>query len=165
MNHRLPERVSGRILSEHGSGKTPVPMEFSGELLFPGGVSATFYCAFRTVNQQWAHVSGTNGAVLVPDFVLPFQGSEASFELNQPFFNVRGCAFSMESHPRRFAVREYSEGEPGSQEVSMIRNFSEIVTSGKLDPTWGEIALKTQVVLDACLQSACTGGALITIKG
>src|SRR5262249_35915248 len=71
MNYQMPERVSGRILAEDGSGAAPVPMEFSGELFFPGGVSGSFYCSFRTQNQQWAHVSGTGGSVHVPDFVLP----------------------------------------------------------------------------------------------
>jgi predicted dehydrogenase len=164
MNYRLPERVSGRILSEHGTGKTPVPMEFSGELFFSGGVSASFYCAFRTVNQQWAHISGNKGAITVPDFVLPFYGSESAFELNQPHFDVRGCSFHMESHPRRFAVREYSEGAPAAQEVNMIRTFAEMATSGKLNPTWGEIALKTQLVLDACLESARAGGSALTVN-
>jgi predicted dehydrogenase len=165
MKHQLPERVGGRILHDHGSGARPVPIEFSGELFFPGGVSASFYCSFRTENQQWAHVSGTKGSVALEDFVLPFYGPEAAFEVNQPFFRVSGCFFHMESHPRRFAVREYSEGAPGAQEVNMIRNFSEIVASGKLDPAWGDIALKTQLVLDACLQSARDGGKLIPIAG
>jgi predicted dehydrogenase len=157
-NYRLPERVSGRTLSEYGTGKTPVPMEFSGEMFFSGGVSAAFYCAFRTVNQQWVHISGNKGAIVVPDFVVPFYGCESVFDLNQPIFNVRGCSFNMESHPRRFAVHEYSAGAPNAQEVNMIRNFAEMATSGKLNPTWGEIALKTQQVMDACLESARAGG-------
>ena len=45
----------------------------------------------------------------------------------------------------------------------MIRNFSGVVTSGKLDSTWGEIALGTQRILDACLQSAREGGKLVPI--
>jgi predicted dehydrogenase len=164
MNYRLPERVSGRTLQEHGSGKAPVPMEFSGELFFSGGVSAAFFCAFRTVNQQWAHVSGTKGTVTIPDFVLPFYGCESGFEVNQPNFSVQGCSFHMESHARRFSVREYSEGVPGAQEVNMIRTFSELVNSGKTNPHWCEIALKTQLVLDACLQSARGGGNLIAVS-
>jgi len=164
MNYRLPERVSGRILSEHGSGKAPVPMEFSGELFFSGGISAAFYCAFRTGNQQWAHISGTKGAISVPDFVLPFYGSESAFELNQPHFDVRGCSFHMENHPRRFAVREYSEGAPGAQEVNMVRTFADLVITGKLNQTWGEIALKTQLLLDACLESARTRGTLVSLN-
>lgn len=69
----------------------------------------------------------------------------------------------MESHPKRFSVRAYSEGAPGAQEVNMIRTFSEMVFSGTIDPTWGEIALKTQLVLDACLHSARVGGSLIAV--
>lgn len=163
MKNQLPERVSGRTLFEHGSGGKPVPIEFSGELFFAGGVSATFYCSFRTENEQWATISGTKGSLRLDDFVLPFYGAEAAFEVNQPFFRVSGCFFHMESHPRRYSVREYSEGAPNAQEVNMIRNFSGVVTSGKLDPTWGEIALKTQIVLDACLQSARDGGKLVPI--
>jgi predicted dehydrogenase len=163
MKYQMPERASGHTLFEHGSGAKPVPVEFSGELFFPGGVSATFYCSFRTENQQWANISGTKGSASLNDFVLPFYGAEASFEVNRPFFRVSGCTFNMESHPKRYAVREYSEGTPGAQEVNMIHHFSNIVTSGKLEPAWGEIALKTQLVLDACLQSACDGGRVVNV--
>ena len=33
-------------------------------------------------------------------------------------------------------------------------DFRKILLSGKLDETWGEIALKTQRVMDACVNSA-----------
>ena len=164
MKYQMPERVTGHTLHEHGSGATPVPVEFSGELFFPGGVSASFYCSFRTENQQWAHISGTKGSVSLDDFVLPFYGAEATFEVNRPVFRVSGCTFNMESHPKRYAVSEYSEGAPGAQEVNMIHNFSSFVLSEKLEPTWGEMALKTQLVLDACLQSARDGGRVVVWK-
>jgi predicted dehydrogenase len=163
MKYQTPARVSGRILAEHGSGAAPVPTEFSGELFFPGGATAAFYCSFRTENQQWAHVSGSKGSVSVPDFVLPFYGCEAAFEVNQPFFRVTGCSFHMESHPTRHAVREYSEGESNAQEVTMARTFATNALSGKPDPAWGEIALQTQQVLDACLRSARDGGAVVSM--
>jgi predicted dehydrogenase len=165
MKYQMPERVSGRTLAEHGSAKAAVPTEFSGELFFPHGVSASFYCSFRVENQQWAHASGTKGSVSLSDFVLPFYGAEAAFEVSQPVFNVQGCAFRMEAHTRRHAVREYSEGAAGAQEVNMIRAFSELVTSKKLDPTWGDIAMKTQLILDACLQSARDGGKVLPANG
>jgi len=163
MNNQLPERASGRTLFEHGSGGKPVPIEFSGELFYPGGVSATFYCSFRTENEQWAMISGTRGSLRLDDFVLPFYGAESAFEVNQPFFRVSGCFFHMESHLRRHVAHEYSEGAPNAQEVNMIRNFSAIVTTGRLDPTWGDIALKTQIVLDACLRSARDGGTVLSV--
>ena len=114
MKYQWPERASGRILSQYGTGKTPVPMEFSGELFFPGGVSASYYCAFRTVNQQWANLSGTKGTVQVPDFVIPFYGCESTFEVNKPVFHADGCSFHMQSHPRRYAANEYSDGAAGA---------------------------------------------------
>jgi predicted dehydrogenase len=158
MNYQMPRAVSGRVLAEHGTGKAPVPMEFSGELFFADGVSGTFYCSFLVENQQWAHVSGTKGSVKLADFVLPFYGAEAAFEVSRPVFEKLGCSFRMAGHTRRYAVREYSDGGPNSQEVNMIRTFSTLAAAGKLDPTWGEIAMKTQLVMDACLQSAHAGG-------
>lgn len=165
MNEQLPERVTGHLLAEHrrGSSGHAVPLEFSGELFFPGGPTASFYCSFRTENQQWANVSGARGYLNVPDFVLPFFGCEASFEVDAPIFRARGCDFNMESHPRRLAVPEYSSGTPDAQETNMIRTFSRIVTSGQLEPMWGEIALKTQQVVEACLHSAREGGKVIRV--
>ncbi len=164
MNQRLPERVTGRILAERGWGKAPVPVEFCGELYFPEGASASFYCSFRAENHQWATISGTEGYVNVPDFVLPFFNGEVGFEVNRPVFYVRGCEFNMESHPRRFAVAEHSNGEPDSQEANMIRHFARIVSSGQLEPQWGDVALKTQLVVDACLQSVREEGRALKIE-
>jgi predicted dehydrogenase len=45
----------------------------------------------------------------------------------------------------------------------MFRHFAQLSLSGKLDPYWGEIALKTQQVLDACLQSARSSGRIIAV--
>src|SRR5262249_11811476 len=142
----------------------PVPMEFSGELFFPGGASASFFSSYRTVSQQWATVSGTHGALHVQDFVVPFYGCEAGFEGNAPVFRVRCCCdFNTENHFRRLAVHEYSNGSPNAQETNMIRTFARIVTSGQLQPQWGELALATQRVIDACLGSAQAGGSVVTV--
>src|SRR5262249_33281735 len=44
MNEQLPQRVAGRLLASHSPGAgPPLPMEFSGELFFPGGESASFF--------------------------------------------------------------------------------------------------------------------------
>jgi predicted dehydrogenase len=167
MNEQLPQRVAGRLLAEHNSGTgPPVPMEFSGELFFPGGESASFFCSYRTGNQQWATVSGTHGSVHVPDFVVPFYGNEASFEANAPVLRVRSCCdFNMESHPRRLAVHEYSNGRPNAQETHMIQTFAQIVTSDQCQPQWGEQALATQRVLDALLSSARQDGSVVAVGG
>jgi predicted dehydrogenase len=129
----------------------------SGELVFRGGASAGFYCSFRTENQQWANVSGTKGFLHVPDFVLPFFGDETRFEVTKSVFQVKGCDFDLQRRARRVSVPEYSNSHATAQEAGLFRTFSTLVTSGKRDPHWGDIALKTQLVLDACSQSAREG--------
>jgi predicted dehydrogenase len=158
MNHAMPETASGRVLTANAAG---VPMEFSGELFWESGVSASFYCSFNTELQQWAHVSGTKGSIAVPDFVLPYYGCESAFVADRPVFNVTGTRYHWESHPKRYAVTEYSDGTPDAQEAQMIRTFSEAVLSKKPDPFWPDVALKTQLALDACLRSAREGGAIV----
>jgi predicted dehydrogenase len=159
LNEQLPEFVTGRILGQHARSEgPPVPVDFTGELFFRSGASASFYCSFRAENQQTAIVSGSQGYLVVPDFVVPFYGSEVGFEVNRPVFHIHGCDFNMESHPWRFAVHEYSSGAANSQETNMIRTFARIAISGQLEPQWGETALKTQQVVDACLHSAQNGG-------
>ena len=159
MKFELPTQVTARLLAEAGPPGRPdkVPFEMSGELLFPGGVSASFFCSFLTENQQWVNVSGTRGLVHVPDFVLPFFGDEARFEVTNSVFDIRGCDFDMQRRSRLVVVPEYSNSHPTAQEASLFRTFSTLVTTGRLDRRWGEIALATQQVMDACAQSAKDG--------
>lgn len=163
MGWELPQQVSGRALAVAKRPDSPgtVPTEFSGELLFGGGVSASFYCSFITENQQWANVSGDRGYVQLDDFVLPNLGSEVAFHLEQPFYRIEGCDFKYEPHSRRFAVREYSDGAADAQETRMIRTFSDLALRGEPDPFWSDAALETQRVLDACLASSREGGRLV----
>ena len=159
MRFEMPTSVTARRLAEAGRPGSPekVPFEMSGEMLFPGGVSASFYCSFQTANEQWAAVSGTKGLLHVPDFVLPFFGDEGRFEVANSVFEVAGCDFDMQRRSRSVVVPEYSNSHPTAQEVNLFRTFSALVISGRLDPRWGEMALKTQLVIDACVQSAREG--------
>ncbi len=153
MNDELPTQVTARLLAAAGR-PDKVPFEMSAELLFPGDVSASLFCSFQTANQQWANVSGTRGLVHVPDFVLPFYGDEVEFEVMGSVFDVQGCEFHMQRRSRRVVVPEYSNSHPTAQEANLFRTFSTLVTTGRLDRRWGEIALATQRVMDACVQSA-----------
>jgi len=156
MNEQLPRRVMGRILSEtHGTNRPgSVPAEFSGELLFDHGVSSGFYCSFLTRDEQWATISGTKGYLRMADFVVPFFGNEAFFQVNNAQHHVTGCDFNMESHWRRFAVPEYSNSHATAQETNLFRNFADQVRADSLNETWPQIALKTQQVMNACFDSA-----------
>jgi len=165
MDWKLPRRASGRVLSQSRgqAGQAPVPTEFSGELLFEGGVSASFYCSFITQLQQWANIGGTRGALQVTDFVLPFFGCEAAFDTWQQAQYVHGCDFNLEPHTRRWAAAEYSNSHPSAQESNLFRHFAEQAQSGSLNSAWPEMALKTQQVMQACRESASAGGGVVEL--
>ena len=163
LDGKRPTQVCGHLLASRGRSDSPapVPAEFSAELFFPDGVSASFYCSFLAEIQQWANIGGTKGFIHVPDFVLPHYGAEVGFEVCNPVFHVTGCDFNMEDHRRRVAVREYSNSAPNSQEANMFRHFATLALSGRPDDSWGTMVLKTQEVLDACLQSAASQGRIV----
>lgn len=160
LGYGLPTSVSGRLLKATAGG---VPLEFSAELFFPNDVSASFYCSFVTENQQWANISGTQGFATVPDFVLPFYGNEVGFSVTNAAFQVTGCDFNMENHTRQYRLPEYSNSHATAQETRLFRRFSELALSGRPDPFWPEITLKTQQVMDACLASAREDGRRVSL--
>src|SRR5258708_3434849 len=160
MRWQMPEQVVGRILAEstepHSSA--PVLTEFSGELLFPDGASAGFFCSFLAHNQQWANVSGRDGYLQIEDFVVPFAGDEIAFEVHNHEFVKSGCDFKMERHVRRTTTPEHSHGHISAQETNLFREFANQIRSGRLNNDWPELALKTQAVMEACLDSARNDG-------
>ena len=159
MNGQLPIEVSARIITagKQPSSPSDVPLEFSAELSFPNKVSASFYCSFITEHQQWVRFCGSKGYVQLDDFVLPYMGSELSFDIANHTFSVLGCDFNMERHVERRAVREYSNSWPSAQESNMIRTFSDAALRKSPDYIWPQWSLATQSVLDACLESALSG--------
>jgi predicted dehydrogenase len=134
MNWQMPNRVEGRMISRAGKNSSGVPLEFSAELFFDGGVSASFYCTFLAAYRQWADITGAQGHLRVPDFVLPTPGSDTAFELNNRSVEIEAGSIA--------------------QGVNMFRNFANQIFSGKLNDDWPMWALKTQQVMDACFHSA-----------
>jgi predicted dehydrogenase len=138
MNWRLPREVSGRILSQNcnDNSRYPVPFDFSGELFFDNDVSSGFFCSFLTAYANWVSVTGTLGHLRVPDFTLPARSNQGALEINGELSDNSGT-------------------DPlTTQEVNMVRTFANQVLSGKLREDWPEWALKTQIVVNACTDSA-----------
>jgi predicted dehydrogenase len=145
MNWKMPREVRGDALATlSAKDLAPVPVDFSAELIFDENTSASFYCTFRAQYQNWVHVSGNAGWLIIPDFVHEWSNHEHAFEVNQKEVRVKGC--------RCFG--KHNEGQEFSQHVNMIRNFASQIASGKLNRDWPTWALKTQMVVDACVQSA-----------
>ncbi len=152
---RLPREVTGRLLATHGG----VPAELSGELVFDDQLSAGFDCSFLRANQQWAYLAGTEGALRVDDFVLPFAGDKTEFELRSAEFRRCGCDFRMEPRVRRVSVDGHGHGHATAPETNLFRNFAaQVLRCSAPNESWPDIALKTQQVVDSCLTSARAGG-------
>ena len=159
LNWQLPHTVTGRILSqsEPVGGRKPAPTEFSAELFFDNGVSAGFYSSFLAAQQQWVFVGGRDGWLRVPDFVHPFNGREPAFEVNRTEIRVPAAAGAQAPTPGSDPAEL---GHATAQNTVMFRNFANQIFSGRLDEEWPMWALKTQQVLDACLEAARKNGSV-----
>lgn len=166
MNYQMPRYVVARTLTDLQRDGSPeaVPMEFEGELHFDNGVTSTFYNSFVTGHQQWAHISGTEGHVHIPDFVLPYAGDTARFTLARPDFVVTDCDFEMIENRIDIEVAEPGNSATDSQETELFRKFADIVLTGKLEDHWPNISLQTQQVMDACVESSKTDSRVIDLS-
>ncbi|TWT75112.1 Gfo/Idh/MocA family protein [Allorhodopirellula solitaria] len=153
---RMPVAVSGRSISQYDGGS--VPSEFQAELKFDDDLTAGFFCSFRCVNQQTATFSGDLGYITLDDFVLPFVDAEAKWQCHTHDLQIDNCRWNFGRHTQAQSVWEHAAGEPDSQEVQMIRSFSECVLNGSPDRRASEIAMKTQRVLDALRRSDVEDG-------
>jgi len=158
MQYELPASAIGRILAVAKDGRTPT--EFVGELSFANGGSAGFHCSFVMESQQWAVISGKFGTVRIPDFVHPYNSYEPGFEINAVEHRVKAEVSA--KIPAALSGLNDS-GHATAQDTRMFRNFSTQVQSEKLNTEWPEIALKTQLVLDACLASARNSGEPVAV--
>lgn len=139
MNWELPTRVSGRVLT---SAENSAIMEFSGELDFSGGATASYHCSFLAPDQKWLNVSGTKGSFRMADFIFPDDRNDTDWEIG-------------------FQRLERSNSPGLSSAARMFAHFAEEVRNETADSPWPEISLKTQLLLDACEQSARLGRAVV----
>ncbi len=160
MKDLLPQAVAARI---HRQTQDGVPLELSAELFYNDGVTASFYNSFITENQEWACISGTAGHLHIPDFVLPFKGRELRCTIRNSRFVAEQCRFDMLEGAEEMVIKESSSNAADAQETNMIRKFSSLVLSSRPDPYWPDIALKTQLVMDACLASGRLGGKEVSL--
>ena len=160
MRWQLPKQVTG-VTIQHIDG---VPTAFSGDMIFDGGVSANFYCSFLEQHQQWVSVSGETAFLRVPDFVLPLQGSNVAFEIHQIASRMVGCDYINEPSARLIPNSEPVDDPRTTQATLMVRNFVNQARSGKLNDSWTDMALRTQIVTNACLDSARAGGRLTEVE-
>lgn len=165
MEEATPVQVTGRMHAEtqQNADAPPVPLAFSGNLTFASGASASFYCSFTAAHAQWAIVSGDKALLQVSDFVLPFSGNQTQYALTRSTFALDICQANMHAGRETVALDEPSNNAPGAQEANLFQHFSALVLSGQTDPSWAQISLLTQRVLDACLLSAHEGSRVVSL--
>ncbi len=145
MSWQMPDRVTGRVLDlvSDAAGATAI-MGFSGELDFPGGATASYYCSFVAPDQRWLVIGGTEGSLRIPDFIIPVAVNDTDWEIGftrQPRTNCEEI-------------------------FNVARMFSNFATAAKArERHWAEYALKTQIVQDACLESSRLGCPLFLRNG
>ena len=156
MRWQLPRAVTAHVLSQAGASNSPgpVPTDFSGELVFNDEATAGFFCSFFTAKQQWVNISGTKGYLRVHDFVHPLSDHEPTFEVNNLEERVKCCDCGA----------RHTKSKAMAQDSNLFRNFALQARSGWLNDDWPMFALKTQQVMDACMESARRGGRVILVK-
>jgi predicted dehydrogenase len=153
VNWQMPNRIDGKIISRAANDPVGVPVEFSGELFFDGGISMGFYCSFIAAHHQALVIGGTKGFLQMQDFVNPFRG-EPAFETVKTEFHSDGANSFAKPVSQKFPHTESGDNPATTQESNMFRNFANQIFSGKLNDDWPMWSLKTQQVQDACLDSA-----------
>jgi predicted dehydrogenase len=159
LHWEMPVSASGRILAYAADGKTPT--QFSGELVFASGASAGFFCSFVIESQQWVSVMGERGTVRIADFVHPQNSYEPGFDVNQTEHRVHAETGAFVPVDPSLVNQM---GHATAQDTRMFQHFAALVRLGKVDESWPEMALKTQLVMDACLASARAGGKMISVE-
>lgn len=158
-----PTRVSGRMIQPLGrpGSERPVPGEFVGELEFASGVTAGFFCSFRSSNQQTVILSGNDGYLTVDDFVLPLYDSKTAYQVHRHDLEIENCRWNFRRRSETFTCDEYHSGEANAAEVQMVRTFADQVLSGQATREFANRAVQTQRIMDACLKSAADGGTFL----
>jgi predicted dehydrogenase len=150
-NWDLPERVKCEATSVHAGALEGV----IGSLFYDDGRVATFDANNSTCDAQWAHISGPKASMKIPLFVVPEEGhSRFSIEKNEwgDMFNI------LSNVDDKKVGRCIQEGEA-------IATFSKLINEKHAtDVNWGMQALKTQLVLDACFESASARGVEVMIN-
>lgn len=117
--------------------------------------TATFVASFIHAEQQWARVSGTSKHLEIDDFVIPFEPSSGFEIVSQKWGDKARRVERVVSMHSKTALPDPSRD---SQESLMWEKFADLTHNRKGRAFWYLIALKTQMVTDACMKSLRNGG-------
>lgn len=136
-----------------------VPIALGATLIFPGDRRGIFTCSFDRALTQKLEVGGTDGTLVVDDFVLPRNTRCAEFVVTRDHGlkdNDTWDATQKDVHVVHHTL---------PQEALMWVNFAECVKKvkavGRVDGSWPRIAGLTQKVVSAVAESAAADCAVV----
>ena len=152
MGWEMPTHVQAVFQREHRG----VPTLATAEVTFEGGTVSVMQSSFVQPTRQWFEICGTEGTLNLRDFVHGAP-DESAFEV-EIMTTLNANHTKLERTPRREVTRDCA------QEVEMIRNMSSIALgNAERDPFFEDVALQTQVVVDAIMASARRGGEMVEL--
>jgi len=141
-DHELPEKVFGISMT----GSQGQILTFVGQLWYKDGRSAQFTCSFTTYFFQSLELHGSDGYIVIPNFVWPHD-DKLTYEI----------VHRVDSK-RTVEIKTVPEGVTPYNNYHLIETFAKLVLEikeGKPRNTyWEQLALTNQKILDALLQSS-----------
>lgn len=155
--YKPPTRVVGSPL--HKVNARGVLTSCSGSLEFPGGVFASFDCAFDTPLRSRLEVAGSAGTLLCDDWMIPRDPEKCPFvQTSEHGLSALDLAVATKSF-------EHSVTAPKCQEALMWEEMADCVRAvragGQPRTHWLRAAELTQRVLLALQHSLAEGGKVV----
>ncbi|MCH2162540.1 MAG: Gfo/Idh/MocA family oxidoreductase [Phycisphaerales bacterium] len=152
MGWEMPIRVQGVFQREHQG----VPTHATAEVTFEGGTVSVMQASFLQPTRQWFEVCGPQGTLNLRDFVHG-PPDESTFEV-EIMTTLNANHTAIERAPRTEITCDCA------QEVEMIRRMSDIAAgNAEQDRFFEDVAVQTQVVVDAIMASARRGGEMVEL--
>ncbi len=147
--------ISAKATCEKWS-RLGTPIDSSCHLYWANGVQAQFDSSFVTAFRQCAEISCTKGTLSLNDFVISRGPESAEFKtIVNP---------DVDEHHERVIGEEMTHIIRNcNQEVEWIKTFSSNVLTKTTNTYWPDLSLKTQIVLDALMDSLKKEGAIVKV--
>ena len=160
-NYELPYKAVA--LPDPKLNPDGVPLRCGGTLCWRDGRIAVFDCGFDAPLRQRLELAGSNGSVIVDDFVIPHEETSSAMRVETGGRFLDGLGTEV-------AVMNVRVDLSVPQEVSMVERLADVVTAartagrGAVDKTWPERMRVTQRVLSAMNDSLKARGAPVLLE-
>jgi len=154
----MPESVACTF---HETTDDGVPVTATGLITFSGGRTASWDVSFKKAQRQWAEVASAEQVLYVDDFVIP-QQIGAEYTVSRSEIGEKALFF-----PKTTISTNCTEC---AQHTMLAEKFSHIVLHGcqdgaaRTDEFWPSIAVQTQKVVDACMESGRQMGKTVCME-